>query len=413
MSTSVTARTASAQNAFRDMTWLHQERARVYAVGMAIVWTVLLFKIIWSLQDGHDSAGDLFGGDYSSFWAASRLVLAGWPADAYVRTIHHLAELPVLTKGYAAFYYPPPYLLLCTPLALLSFFPSLAVFLCATGAVFVGTIRRILKTSWTATATLAFPAVVLNIIPGQNAFLTAAILGSGLTILDRRPKLAGAILGLMVIKPHLALAVPIALIISRRWPVLICAAATALSLLALSYVMFGWEVWAAFLANAHNSGEAMEQGLVGFTKMQSAFALARWLGASIPIAYLIQGSLVVAAVCCLSRGRHLRVTPSTEKALIVLASLAMTPFLLQYDMVLMALPLAWMLREWSETGFPPWAKLVMIAAFCTPIAYVLFAPISFGMPMVIIFGAYVLWSASSSRAGVLLQWHRVRLTTTK
>jgi hypothetical protein len=361
---------------------------------MTITWTALLVQLILSLQDGHNSDGDLFGGDYSSFWAASRLVLAGLPADVYVPALHRLAELPVLTRGYEAFFYPPPYLVLCIPLALLPFLPSLSIFLCATGVAFLGTTLRILRARWAVFATLAFPVVALNIIAGQNAFLTAAILGSGLTFLDRRPKLAGAVLGLMVIKPHLALAVPIALIVSRRWTALICAGATAFGFLGLSYVIFGWDVWTAFLANAHNSRTTLEQGLVGFSKLQSAFALARLFGAEAIPSYAIQVVVAAASACALIWACRRRVSAAMERSLIVLASMVTTPFLLHYDMLLVALPLAWMLREWLDRGFPPWSKLVLLLVFWMPIGFWLDKPVPLGLASLLLFGAYLLWSAS-------------------
>ena len=64
---------------------------------------------------------------------------------------------------------------------------------------------------------LAFPAVFLNAAHGQNGFLSAALLGGGLLIMDRRPLLAGVCFGAMAFKPHLALAIPFALIFARRW----------------------------------------------------------------------------------------------------------------------------------------------------------------------------------------------------
>ena len=234
----------------REMRWLTPERARLYAIGGALVWLAVVGKTMWALSHAH--AGDVFGEDFVSFWAAARLVLAGHPADAYVPVLHRLAELPVLSRSYEAFYYPPAYLLLCAPLALLPYFGALAAFQVASGVAFLGTVLRILRRRWAIVAALAFPAVPLNIVPGQNGFLTAAIIGSGLVLLDRRPALAGAILGLMVIKPHLALAVPIALLASRRWRSLAWAAASALGLLALSYLLFGHACWANFLAHTQD-----------------------------------------------------------------------------------------------------------------------------------------------------------------
>jgi hypothetical protein len=384
----------AAAGSLRDMDWFGTERARIYAVAMVIVWVGVFIKIFWLLHSGQDTQGVPFGSDYSSFWAASRLVLAGLPSDVYVVSMHHLAELPVLTQGYEAFYYPPPYLVLCIPLALLPFYPSLAVFLCSTGAVFIYTIGRIIRTPWAVAAIVAFPAVPMNVIAGQNAFLTAAILGSGLTILGRRPKLSGAILGLIVIKPHLAFAIPIALVISRRWTTLGWAAASALGLVALSYALFGGDVWTAFIANAHNSRETLEQGIVGFTKMQSAFAFARSVGVGIIPAYAVQGIVAALAVYILIMARCRGVSAAMERSLIVVASLLMTPFLLFYDMLILIVPLAWMLREWTDRGFPPWSKLVLLLTFCAPIAsWLTLAPRPFGLPAMLLFGGYLWWSS--------------------
>ena len=375
----------------RDLGWLDAERARVYAIALTIVWVGILVRIIWSLPGGHNADGLPFGTDYSSFWAASRLVLTGLPADVYVVSMHHLAELPVLLKGYEAFYYPPPFLVLCIPLAMLPFFPSLVVFLCMTGAALVGTVRGILRTAWAVPAILAYPPVLMNIVSGQNAFLTAAILGSGLTILDRRPRLSGAILGLMVIKPHLALGVPIALIISRRWNTLACAGAAALGLVALSCIICGWDTWSTFFANAHNARDTLEQGTVGFTKLQSAFAVARWLGVSVTPAYMVQSVAAALSIFILIWAQRQGVSAAVERSLIVLASLLMTPFLLFYDMCILVLPLTWMLRYWIDHGFQPWSKLVLLLVFSASAGFVLYQPMHFGLPALLLLGGYLCW----------------------
>ena len=73
--------------------------------------------------------------------------------------LHRLAELPVLPRGYEAFYYPPPYLVLCVPSgvpAVLSIAHRLPV---CDGGGFRRHDHRILRTPWTLPAVLAFPAV--------------------------------------------------------------------------------------------------------------------------------------------------------------------------------------------------------------------------------------------------------------
>ena len=58
---------------------------------------------------------------------------------------------------------------------------------------------------------LAFPAVLVNIGHGQNGFLTAALLGGALVMLDRRPLLAGILFGLLAYKPQFGLMIPLVL----------------------------------------------------------------------------------------------------------------------------------------------------------------------------------------------------------
>jgi hypothetical protein len=386
-----------ALSAIREMAWLDVERARAYAVILTIAWISLLVLIATKMQGGHDVHGDLFGGDYSSFWAASRLVLAGVPSDAYVPTLHYLAELPAETNGYEAFFYPPPYLILCAPLGLLPFFPSLIVFQSITGAAFVATITGILRTPWGIFAALATPLIVLNIVTGQNAFLTAAILGTGLTLLDSKPRLAGAILGIMVMKPHLAVMVPLALILNRHWSALFCAVAAGAALLVLSYVLFGWDTWSAFLANSRDARDTLEQGDVGFIKMQSAFSMARSFGASTVWAYTIHFAVAAGSLAAVVWAWQINAFAATQRSLIVLATLLTTPFLLHYDLLIVALPLAWMCREWTDRGFPPWSKVMMIAVLLAPIPYMLRGPTSFGPPVLLLFDASLIWYAVRDR----------------
>jgi hypothetical protein len=51
----------------------------------------------------------------------------------------------------------------------------------------------------------------------------------------------------------------------------------------------------------------------------------------------------------------------------IVAALLFTPYLLDYDLVVLAIPLAWMLRQGARTGFLDWEKTVMAAAFVLPV----------------------------------------------
>lgn len=390
----------------RDMRWLTAWRARLYGSGMAITlalifgwWMLLCFR-----RGGYDLNDDLIGADFSSFWAASLQALAGRAAEVYVPELHQLAERPYLRNGYEAFFYSPAYLVACLPLALASYFASLLIFISATGALFISVIWRTLRSPWCLAAILSFPPFYLNILAGQNAFLTAAILGWGLTTINHRPDLAGLILGLMVMKPHLALGIPVALIVTRRWRTLAWAAASSVCLVVLSYVLFGWETWLGFFNVSHSARETLENGAVSYWKMQSAFAVARILGADVATAYVLHGIVAICALCALVWALRRPISAASERSIVVLACLLITPFSLTYDMLLLALPLAWMWYQWQKFGFPPWSKLVLSLSFLAPMVLYLpiiygfsLGPLPFGAPAVSLFlGALLIFEVTKS-----------------
>ena len=56
-----------------------------------------------------------------------------------------------------------------------------------------------------------------------------------------------------------------------------------------------------------------------------------------------------------------------EGAAIVCAGLLASPFVLDYDLTLIAIPLLWLLREGLRTGFLPYEKALLALAFVLPL----------------------------------------------
>jgi alpha-1,2-mannosyltransferase len=216
-------------------------------------------------------------------------------------------------------------------------------------------------------AFLAFPAVFLNAAHGQNGFLSAALIGGGLLTMDARPALAGVLFGAMAFKPHLALVVPFALIFARRWTTLIVAASTAAAFSAASLAAFGWTTWAGFLADSRLARSALENNLVGDEKMQSVFAAVRLLHGSLALAWGAQIATSVAAVAALWLIERRAFRAPAEGAAIVCAGLLASPFLLDYDLTLLAIPLVWLMAQGLRTGFLPYEKSLLAFAFALPL----------------------------------------------
>jgi len=160
--------------AFRDATWFDATRARAYCIILAAVSAAVTIGYLALSKNGLDPMGKPIGTDFASFWTASQLALEGRPAEAWSMARHGAAQAAKFGKdaGYAAFFYPPPYLLVCLPLALMPYLAALVVWLAVTGAAWLRMLR-----GWITAAgapglgllpLLAFPAVMINAGHGQN-----------------------------------------------------------------------------------------------------------------------------------------------------------------------------------------------------------------------------------------------------
>ena len=150
---------------------------------------------------------------------------------------------------------------------------ALIVWQGVTLALYVLAIRAILPAQFKTDPlwlllTLAFPAVFVNLGQAHNGFLTAALLGAALTLLDRRPLVSGILIGCLAYKPQFGLLIPLVLIASARWRVFASAAITvAVMALAVTFA-FGSEVWSAFLASGtFTRTVVLEQGGTGWYKI--------------------------------------------------------------------------------------------------------------------------------------------------
>ena len=113
---------------------------------------------------------------------------------------------------------------------------------------------------------------------GQNGFLTAALFGRALAMLDRGPLLAGILFGLLVYKPQYGLMIPLVLVASGRWRCFAAAAATV-ALLSRHHLRLRPAGLAGILGlDPIHPQVALEQGDTGWYKIQSVFCLGADVG---------------------------------------------------------------------------------------------------------------------------------------
>ena len=366
----------SALSQIRDADWLTVRRARTYAVFVLVLLGLL--PIIARFAAGHgliDKSGVPFGGHYISFYAASKLALGGHAADAWHPDLHKVAENSVFANGlhdYWAFFYPPAYLVICLPLALLSYGWSVLIAMATTTVTMLKLLYMWLKRmtpdpSGAWLPLIAFPGVWMNIACGQNAALTTAIMAGGCLLLSRAPVMSGLVFGLLVIKPQLALALPFILAADGRWKTFFATAFSAAALSIIAYFVVGPAGYAAFFANSHLAREALEKGLVDTSAVQSVFAGLKLIGLPNGVAYAGQALIALAALgWSIHIIRRHRPDAVALGALLTSVTLLLSPFLLNYDLMMIALPMGWLVMQGVSHGFRPWEKMLCVGLYLLP-----------------------------------------------
>ncbi len=306
-----------------------------------VAFVVVLFQhTAVGLTDG---TGRPFGDDFINYWSSAYLSWHGRAAESYDWNAFHAFEKGVVGAALDFYHdsYPPVLPLLTAPLAFIPYVPALFVWLIVSWLCFYVALRA--AAPHAVMLALATPAVFVNALGGQNGTWTAAILGGGLTLLDRRPLVAGALFGLLVVKPQLGILLPFALVAGGYWRAIAATAVTATALIAASYVLFGAETWTAYAQNLPVLRHLiLEDGTGVWHRMLSVFVFARRLGVSVPVAYATQvvAALIAAAVVAAAWYRDL--APPAKYALLVLGTFLATPYLQDYDLVIGAFIVAWL-----------------------------------------------------------------------
>jgi hypothetical protein len=355
----------------RSGAWLTRERLRVYPMILLAVFVAA--SVIWiALADGLvDRNGQPIGTDFSNVWAAGRLALDGPSDGPYDLARQYAAEKAIFGDRDVPLYgwhYPPIFLIVAAALALIPYGWALLVWNAATLAAYLVTIRAILPRPETILLALAFPAVFVNLGHGQNGFLTAALLGGALVLLDRRPFVAGTLIGLLAYKPQFGVLIPLVLLATGRWRVIAAAIVTVLVASAAALALFGVKAWTAFIASSTFTREVvLEQGGPGWEKIQSLFAAVRMWGGSIEAAYAAQSALALAVAASLVWLWRSRAAAELKGAALACGCLLATPYVLDYDLVALAIAIAYLAHHGLARGFRDYEISLLAFAWLVPL----------------------------------------------
>jgi len=358
-------------DSFRQGSWLTRER--VIAVS-AMAGVASLLSLLWLFGFGHgtlDPVGRPLGTDFSEVYAAGRMALAVNAADVWTWPKHFAVQQQIqhsTTVDLYGWHYPPPFLLIASALAFLTYLPALVVWQAASLGAFTGLMWKLVPRWETVLLVLAAPVTLVCVTHGHNGFLTAFLLGGGLLLLERKPLIAGLLLGCLIYKPQLALIIPPLLLITRNWRAIAGACLSAGLLIATTLLFWGWPVWQAFIDSLPLTRDVvLEQGRTGWYKIMSPFSAVRMWGGSMSAAYAVQSvftAIAMAAVAFLS----LRDNAKLRNAAVAAAVILSTPYVLDYDFVVLGLGIAWLWLDGEEEGFLAWDRTLMALCWVAPLA---------------------------------------------
>ncbi len=353
---------------------------RAYVVGNAGALLIGLLAGYFTLTARHAISTRVINirtVDLMAYYAPARMVLAGhaglvynWAALGHVQTalVGHTAT----TFGLLPDLYPPFFVTAFLPLATLPYNLTYLVWLSLSCVLIVVALyafeqyiglegRKAAAFRWVS---LTFSPVFLAFVDGQvSMYLLALLAAAFFAIRSNRPLLAGAALAAVCVKPTYVAPILLVLLLRRQWRAVASFAASGLLLLLAPMVVFGPRIYKSYLQllavvsawqgrstrlplwyhhlaiSPATYGSQWNQSVAGFVDRLLPNPESTILYAALGLALL-----AVLAACTL----HCR-TIDIPFGMAVVAGLLVSPHTLAYDLTLLLLPVAVVLR-YRHTG---------------------------------------------------------------
>ncbi|TCL73118.1 glycosyltransferase family 87 protein [Rhizobium sp. BK251] len=306
---------------------------------------------LWHLEaDGFSPVSEkLPYWDFTNLWAGGVLASNGsvetiFDVESYRAFLRQMFTPRLADQEWS---YPPSILLIGIPLSQLPIFPAYVLWTAGTIALLHFALRPLSLPPLAHLACLLSPAGFINAALGQNGALTAALLIGGLSLVFSRPVIAGILFGLLTMKPHLGLLIPICLLASGSYRAFLSATVTAVLLFLVTGLALGFDVWQVFMEKTAPMMSSILEAPYPQTYHSHAmtvFVMARWLGLDVAGAYVVQG--VVLLGCAALVAYLWRPSSSIEHAkrvcITATLSIVASPYGYSYDTIPMCVTAAFL-----------------------------------------------------------------------
>lgn len=349
--------------------WLIERRLRVYPRLLLGVLVVAIPVYAMTFHDGVDRRGQPVGSDFIAFWSAAVMAVEGHGLQAW--NLHQLASVQFAAypglAGPTPWVYPPATLLLVAPLGYLSHGAAFLVWTAMGLGAFFAALAPIIRGrrhAWPLA--VAFPGVWLGIAQGQTQFVVAGLVGGALLLLRSRSPWAGVLIGLLVIKPHLAVLLPVILIADRRWRTSAVAALTALGAMAAGVLTFGLGSLRLWLDGMQLVSVATNAAALPVYKFVTPYAAFRLIGMPEAPALALHALVAIGVVVVVWRVWRRTLDLRVRGSAVVLGTFLVTPYAADYDLALLAFPIAWLALLGVEQGWMRGDRNLLVLTWLLP-----------------------------------------------
>lgn len=352
----------------KNMPLFDQQKTQLIAFGVFIFCIVVAcfygYRFILPVALGHGGGAH----DFIVFYTASSMIMNGEALSVYDHHVFSAKQNEILenTTG-LPWLYPPTYFFMTAPLALIDIVSSRLLFFGMGFILFVYASRKWIRWPFGWFMVAGFGPVLMNFCIGQNGLYTAAFILLALYNLKSRAWLAGFFISLLLIKPQLGVLIPFALLAGREYKAFSWATFFTGIFLLLSVFFFGFASWKEFVFSGEVIINQIENNNFPFDLMASMLASAIQLGFGFKQAMLMHviyavPFLVVTFVVWRRTDDML-----LRGASLGLATVVCSPYILEYDLAWLALPIGMLGLHARKHGWLPGESLVLTLAWLLPL----------------------------------------------
>ncbi len=349
----------------------------IMVVGASLLLEGLLIaQFVLPMHEESFFEHDPLGGDFINYWSASVLTSSDRTLEIFDYQKFHQAQTALLEHEYQLriWSYPPHFLLYLVPLSWMSYQLAYVIWNLVTfGMLALAMWWNGIRTS-SIILLLVAPATFVNILTGQNGFLSGALFVGGLLCIREYPIIAGILLGLLSYKPHLGILLPVVLFAMRVWKPLVSAGFTIALLVFVSVMLYGPESWHIyFTVTSQNNASVLESGTGFLTYMMpTVFMSGRILEIDVDVIYLLQFTFLILTMIGTYWGVRHSENRGLQVATVSIAIFLASPYAHNYDMTILSAAIILIFFHADEHGYLPGEIAVLGLTWFLPIGVVLF-----------------------------------------